>query len=242
MVAEPFPRLDTRQQRPYTCGMSADHRRGKIGIALLGISGVVSFLADLGGARTTLAELWPVISEPLPLLALVAAAVGVGLVGESLWRWYVPRRPRERFRQLAPQIKERIISNDPSTDAIISEVMRAKQRKKRFERIEDDDTLTEEEAIQMVTAKLSTDHELVGLKWMEDRLRTSLALKLLRVGMPESREDLVLLLLLAEQGLLRHARLLFPYPRKKRFGLGFGRDTDPLTSDENETSGQAALR
>ena len=223
--------------------MSVDHRRGRIGIALLGISGVVSFLADLGGARTTLAELWPVISEPLPLLALVAATGGVGLVGESLWRWYAPRRPRERFRQLAPQIKERIIANDPRTDdTIISDFMRSELRKKRFEKMEDDDTLTEEEAIQVAIAELSTDHELAGLEWMENRLRTSLALKLLRVRMPESREDLVLLLLLAEQGLLRHARLLFPYPGKNRLGLGFGRDTDPPTRAENEISGQAAPR
>lgn len=76
----------------------------------IGLGGVVIFclgiLADIGGARTTLAELWPTIAALLPVLVATGAFLAVMPLALDAWRWYAPRRRRERLRQLAPDLQE----------------------------------------------------------------------------------------------------------------------------------------
>ena len=78
----------------------------------------VGFLANIGGARAELAAMWPTVAALLPVLALGGAAGTGVLLLQNGWRWYAPRRQSERFRRLAPQIREEIAAIDPRRDVL----------------------------------------------------------------------------------------------------------------------------
>jgi len=87
--------------------------RGLTGVGIVGAT--VAFLANVGGAHSTLVTLWPTVPALSPVLASGLLLVGLTLVGEVAWRWYAPRRPTERFRRLAPQL-QRIATTELSVD------------------------------------------------------------------------------------------------------------------------------
>jgi len=87
--------------------------RGLTGVGIVGAT--VAFLANVGGAHSTLVTLWPTVAALSPVLASGLLLVGLTLVGEVAWRWYAPRRPTERFRRLAPQL-QRIATTELSVD------------------------------------------------------------------------------------------------------------------------------
>ena len=139
----------------------------------IGLGGVVVFclgiLADLGGARTTLAELWPTIAALLPVLAVTGAFLAVVPLGVDAWRWYAPRRPTERLRQLAYDLRK------------------------------------------IATADWSyVDTPRLWLNAVTDVETTRAQLESLRVALPDSDDDRAELSILAEQGKLKEARMLFP--------------------------------
>ena len=138
-----------------------------IGVA----AGMAGLLVDFQEAATQLAALWPAVGALLPVFALGCGAVGLAMIGESVWRWHAPRRPRERFQRLEPRI--RACAETLHTDPV-----------------------TATHGLRMTTDCAATIFELQGLG----------------VGMPHDEEDLVVLLVCAEQGRLDVARRMFPSP------------------------------
>lgn len=69
------------------------------------VGGTIAFLANVGGARDTLTNLWPVVAPWSPVIASSLLLVGLALVANALWRGHVQRRG-ERFRRLEPKIEK----------------------------------------------------------------------------------------------------------------------------------------
>lgn len=80
---------------------------------VVGLVTGIAFLVDFMESRTNLVEIWPTVGALLPVVALGVTTGGVVLVlgsaAGSAWRWFAPRRPSERFRQLAPAIRQIVL-------------------------------------------------------------------------------------------------------------------------------------